>query len=114
MTMQDLNGRRVKLSARTITAKDENGKTCGMVRNLERYTDMAFRRQSELKNVVSPLWRNKCGLPLDRLYFDGKQGYYIFCAGYVPPYEMDRYNAKMAVLEAAKANGLEIICVASI
>lgn len=114
MKMQDLVGLRVKLSAHTITVKDENGKICGMVRNLERYTDMTFRDQCERKKAISALWGNKCGLPLDHLYFDGKQGYYIFHCGYVPPYEMDRYNAKMEVLQKAQESGIEVIRVASI
>lgn len=114
MTMQELQGKRVKLSRSTVTAKDENGKTCGMVRNLERFTDMTPKRKFELKKAVDSLWGNKCGLPLDRLYFDGRQGYYIFCAGYVPDYEMEKYNAKMEVLEKARENGIEIIRVTSI
>lgn len=93
MKMQDLQGKRVKLSRATITVKDESGKTCGMVCGLRRYTDMSFREQSELRSVVSGLWGSKVGLSLDNLYFDGKKGYYIFKDHYVPPYEMDRYNA---------------------
>lgn len=114
MTMHELQGKRVKLSRATITAKDGNDKTRGMVRGLRRYVDMSLREQTELCRTVSALWGNKCGLPLDHLYFDGQKGYYIFHCGYVPPYEMDLYNAKMEVLEKAQANGIEIIRVASI
>lgn len=41
MDFKDLEGRTVKISAHTITAKDERGKTCGMVCNVRNYSDIA-------------------------------------------------------------------------
>ena len=114
MTMQELQGKRVKLSRSTITVKDEEGKTQGMVRGLRRFTDMAFREQVELRGIVSPLWNNNVGLSLDNLYFDGKQGYYIHKDSFAPDWEMDIYTAKMEVLEKSKANGIKVIYVISI
>lgn len=115
MTMMELHGKRVKPSRSTITAKDENGKTCGMVRGLTRWSDLSDSTQSVYWKALkrSGMWCNDA-FPLDRLYFDGKRGYYIFHCGYVPPYEVDRYNAKMEVLEKARENGIEVIRVASI
>lgn len=40
MTMQDIQGKKVKLSAHTITVKGENGKTCGMVRGVTSFTEL--------------------------------------------------------------------------
>lgn len=41
MDFKDLEGRTVKISAHTITAKDERGKTCGMVRNVRNFLDVS-------------------------------------------------------------------------
>ena len=48
MTMKDLEGRNVKISAHTITVKDEHGKTRGMVRNVRPWAEIPFNRQSDI------------------------------------------------------------------
>lgn len=40
MTMQDIQGKKVKLSAHTITVKGENGKTCGMVHGVTSFSEL--------------------------------------------------------------------------
>lgn len=57
MDFKDLEGRTVKISAHTITAKDERGKTCGMVRNVRNFLDVPPR----VKFEVFPILK-KCGL----------------------------------------------------
>lgn len=58
MDFKDLEGRTVKISAHTITAKDERGKTCGMVRNVRNFSDVPPRVKFDLHTVLrsSGLW----------------------------------------------------------
>lgn len=58
MDFKDLEGRTVKISAHTITAKDERGKTCGMVRNVRSFSDVPPRVKFDLHTVLrsSGLW----------------------------------------------------------
>lgn len=60
MDFKDLEGRTVKISAHTIAAKDERGKTCGMVRNVRNYSDIAPNVRLEVFPILkkSGLWGN--------------------------------------------------------
>lgn len=67
----------VKLSRSTITLKDENDKTTGMIRGLDRFSDLQpnkqFERSSELRRAgVSP-----SVIGQQNIYYSGKQGYII-------------------------------------
>jgi hypothetical protein len=45
MDMKDLSGRKVKVSKNSITVKDDGGKTCGVVRNIENLNDVQLNKQ---------------------------------------------------------------------
>lgn len=80
MKMQDLEGKRVKISAGTITAKGESGKTCGMVRGIRKYQDMPKAKQFELFPIVrgSGIWGNTNNPEMiDHVIFDGTSLFYI-------------------------------------
>lgn len=52
MTMQELEGKRIKISAGTITVKDEYGKTRGMVRNIRALKRMNGRERFDLWQLM--------------------------------------------------------------
>lgn len=72
MTINDLTNKRVKLSAATITIKDDANKTRGMVRSVRRYSDAAFRDKSEWFKTLKAtgIWEaaNHIDKLLDRVY----------------------------------------------
>ena len=45
MKIREIEGKRINVSARTITIKDENNKTCGMVRNITTLNDVQPNKQ---------------------------------------------------------------------
>lgn len=47
MEMKDLNGKRIRISKNSITAKNENGKTCGVVRNTTTLYDLQANKQMD-------------------------------------------------------------------
>jgi hypothetical protein len=76
MNMQDLEGHIIKISAHTITVKDENGKTRGMVRNVTSWDRLQFNRQVEFSMNAR---RNGLKLPSDkeRIFLENNQIFYI-------------------------------------
>lgn len=80
MTMQDLEGKRVKISAHTITVKDEHGKTRGMVRGVEKYTALQPSKRFDHFPAVKKagIWGNDFDRKMiDHVIVDGKQLYYL-------------------------------------
>lgn len=67
----------LKLSRSTITMKNENGKTIGMVRGLERFSDM---QGGKLFSAVQEVRKAGVGgedIERSNIYFDGKQIYVL-------------------------------------
>ena len=52
MEMKDIIGKRIKLSANSITVKDENGKTRGIVRGARRFKDCCANQQIEIRGKI--------------------------------------------------------------
>lgn len=52
MKMPEIENKTVKCSPSSITVKDENGKTRGIVRNVSRAYDLPFNRQVELQSKL--------------------------------------------------------------
>lgn len=65
MTIEQIEGKTVKLSARSITVIGDNGKTCGIVRNVSRFEDMPARERYDF-------WRTALEVP--QKYFGGLYG----------------------------------------
>ena len=65
----------LKLSRSTITMKNEDGKTMGMVRGLERFSDMTGAKQFSAYQEVKKLGASGEGIKMSDIYFDGKQMY---------------------------------------
>lgn len=104
MTMHDLVGQCVKLSRSTITLKDEDGKTRGMVRGLTNWDDLPFNKQAQVKKEIAPLW--------------GKQPYYIFVElqpeYIIPGLNEVIYKAKLEIMNQLEQNGVIVIRVRSV
>jgi len=78
MTMQDLEGKRVVISARTITVKDEQGKTRGLVRDARPFRSWADRERFDHREAVcrSGLWGRRDGA-VDRCILCGGKLYFL-------------------------------------
>lgn len=92
MKMQELTGCRISIGKTSITVKDENDKTRGIVRNIATWYTMGNRQQSEVWQVLK-----KCGLweysnnmrdehILKKLIADGNTLYYINDLRYIENY----------------------------
>ena len=118
MTMQDINGKAVKLSQRTIKVMDASGKMQGLVKGLDRFIDAPANKQCDYSGKLrrSGLWGSKYDV-MDRVYFEGRQLYYIHDArredNYIR-YEAPEYAAGYAALaKAAAQNGINVVRVIS-
>lgn len=86
MDFKDLEGRTVKISAHTITAKDERGKTCGMVRNVRSFSDVPPRVKFDFNKIIreSGLWGN---VEMSRVFVDDKLLVWLY-----PAHKDEFYN----------------------
>ena len=53
--IRDCIGRKIKISKNSITIKSENGKTCGVVRNISSLYDLQANRQMEYYQKIRKL-----------------------------------------------------------
>ena len=79
MTMQELEGKRVKISAGTITVKDEEWKTRGMVRGVRTWGRFSFREQFDHHKAITAagIWGARIDGIMDCVILDGKNLYYL-------------------------------------
>lgn len=125
MEMIDLKNKRVKISAGTITVKDENDKTCGMVRGVRPFKSWAPREAAEyFKSLkASGIWGSR-DVSTENVILDGKQLYYLNDLRPLQNYERMRavfesdpawesevrhYQVRKAIAEQAAAAGMIVI-----
>ena len=78
MQIIEIAGKDVILSKGSITVKDENNKTCGVVRNLKKFKDIQANKQFVLRKQLNGVWGiNRFGIQMDRVYFDLNDKAYI-------------------------------------
>lgn len=65
----------LRLSRSTITMKNEDGKTIGMVRGLERFSDMRGSKEFSAAQEVKKAGVGGEGIERSDIFFDGKQIY---------------------------------------
>ena len=72
MKISEIENKKVKIGAHSITVKDDDGKTCGVVRNATRFNELRLADQTMF-------WRSmvKCGIA-DRAEFVNR---FIVCDG---------------------------------
>lgn len=121
MNFKDLEGRTVKISSHTITAKDERGKTCGMVRNVRSFADVPPRSKFDVFPILkkSGLWGNVESKYIfvddGRLVWLYPAAYDKFCEEYVKGNEslfqsdMEHYKKRREIEEKAKSAGVLVV-----
>lgn len=75
MNITEISNRRVKLCYNSITVKDTNGKTCGIVKNICSFRNLPSRYKMNLWGTV-----RKSGIAndlTDNIIFDGNKLYYL-------------------------------------
>lgn len=79
MDIKEVSGKTVKVSARSITVKGGNGKTCGVVNGLRNFMEVPTNVQMEFFHIVKKcgLWGGKYG-DISRLFVDGKSLFYLY------------------------------------
>lgn len=69
--MERITGKKIKVSAHSITIKGESGKTAGVIRDIRKFKDLRPSEQMDFKKAISPVW-GKCGLLENVVFKDGK------------------------------------------
>lgn len=105
MTMYELkNAFDIKISANSITAKNADNKTMGIVRNVCVYTSCAPRVTSGFWSVVRAAETANKDIKRSDFYVGNNELYYICKAKkYYLPEEIERYNIYLDVLKTLES-----------
>ena len=114
MEIQDIKGRRVKVGKTSITVKDEQDKTRGIVRNIRKFNDIPMNRQVEAFGMLKKIgiWGSGINGLLDCVILDGNKFYFLnntrplvsyqkYFAGLGCEAEEKRYNQRLQIAEEA-------------
>lgn len=92
MQMQELTNQKVKISSHTITVKDDNNKTRGMIRNVRPFKECQT-------NVQMNIWKTarQYNIELDKLFYVDGQWWYIYNTKWDEDYHryFENKNAQM-------------------
>lgn len=77
MEIADLIGKRVTVSARTLTVKDGQDKTRGMIRNVENLYDMRANKQIEYHAKLKEIGRDVYMGNLEKILVIDNQMYFL-------------------------------------
>ena len=79
MNIQDLENKKVKISSRSLTCKDENGKTCGVVTQAIQFINAPARDQVDYTKAVRAcgIWGNKYREIVQNVVICNKKLYYL-------------------------------------
>ena len=107
MDIEMLKGKRVKICPRSITCKDKNDKTCGVVNNVVSFLNLAPRYQCELSKKF-----DRTKLDWKQIYIkDNKEMFYLLNLRTIEFYERyikgkegfaDEENKYCKMIEGAK------------
>ena len=102
MKIEDVKNMIVKLSPRSITCKNEYGKTCGVVRGIEKFNSLQPNLKFEYFEIVkkSGVWGCKLDNEMDRIYCCNKKLYYLF--NLYPLENYENFEKKYGVNESSK------------
>ena len=121
MKIEDLKNRRVRISKNSITCKDDDDKTRGVVRGITKWNDWQFNKQFETSQMISKagLWGNGlsknvvvCGNKLYYLYDKREQESYeksIALFGDDNGYKKRKLQELMETRERAPKSGIEVV-----
>ena len=106
-----LNNQVVRLSNKSITVKNENGKTKNVITGIEMFSNMAFNKQMDW-NIK---FRKYGKMPLERMFLYKNKWYLLMDKKYIPTYLSNTdYTDKIINITKEKLNnatsfGVEII-----
>ena len=75
MEVKELTGKTVKVCQSSITAKDENGKTCGIIKNITVYGKAQARTKFDFKAKAKTAWMHG---QANNVIIDGKDVYFLY------------------------------------
>ena len=75
MNMKDIIGKKIKISANSITVKDDAGKTRGIVKNIRKFIDCRANLQSEIWRTLKNAKVGWTDIADTTFYVDGKWWY---------------------------------------
>lgn len=75
MEMKDIVGRKIKISANSITVKDDAGKTRGIVKNIRKFTDCRANLQMEIWKTLKNAKVGWSDIANTDFYVDGEWWY---------------------------------------
>lgn len=115
--MKDCQGKLVKICKSSITIKDENGKTCGVVRDITRFSDVQPNKQFEIGSCLRKMgvakWvdMSACVMKGTNFYFlrNVKSKLFHEKHGFFSDEEKQRYDKTNEAYEKITAAGLEVI-----
>lgn len=115
--VKDCIGQRVKISKNSITIKNEDGKTCGVVRNIISLYDLQPNKQIEYYSKLRKLGLHgkisikECIICDNNLYVfkNIKSKLFYKQYGYITEEEKERAEKKEELYNKIMANGIEVI-----
>lgn len=119
MKITDIEGKPVKLSVGSITAKNDNGKTVGVVRGISRWENLSPRKQSDTWSKVRTVWgRNDTFFNMDFVYYDDRELYFIYNGHHDKfcrenNHDLEGLQVRQRILDQIRNDGITVITVAS-
>lgn len=121
MKITEIEGKVAKLGRSSITVKNDDGKTVGVVCGLVRWNDLQYNKQILFKKETRHIWsrrRNYIHFSFDNVYYlDGKL-YFIysdksdfFCKFH--NYNMEDFQERQEILKSIEDDGMIVIHVKS-
>lgn len=97
--IKDCIGKKIKIGKTSITIKNDNGKTCGVVRGVTSLADMQFNKQAEYSRVLrkNGLLGNETNMK-DIIVSDGKM--YCFRNAYTKEF-YEKFHEKYGYIDDA-------------
>lgn len=117
--IKDCIGKKVKISKNSITVKNNNGKTCGVVRDVWKFKDIQPNKQIDYFHMLQKVgaWGNKNFDINTCIVKDGKM--YVFRNmqtiqfhekhGYFSEYEKQKAEEQETIYNAFRTAGIEVI-----
>ena len=115
--IKDCIGKNVKISKTSITIKDENGKTCGVVRNIISVRDMQANKQIDYYHLFRKMGLHgkisteNCLVKDDELYVFRDMRGVLFHEkhGYFSDYEREKAKEEAETFRTLRDSGIEVI-----
>lgn len=115
--IKDCIGKSVKISKASITIKNEEGKTCGVVRNITSLYDLQANKQMEYYKVIRNLGLHGKVSIKDCIISDGimfvfrniRSKLFYEKYGYMDDYEREKAEEQERTYQTFKDNGIEVI-----